>query len=380
MTTKRTKNTKGSDDSVVVIGGGIVGGSVAFHLAKRGVRVTVIEAGEPGQVASRVSYAWINGRDKNPYAYHELNRRSQDMWRRFADDLQTDVGLVWGGEMRWTLTNGGAQEFRARVGELQSWGYAIRELPIEEARELEPGIAFGDATAVSVTESDGHVDAELVARACLSRVEALGGVVRTGEPVKGLVRDADGSVTHVLTEESDYPCSSVVLSAGAKTPELAAMVGLELTNNHSPGATVVTDRLDNDLFKSIVAMHSPKDADGELLNARHLSDGRVMLHGQTHDSREGAPEAAETLLEEAKQYLPSLSGLSVSEVRHTLRPMPPDSLPVVGHLPKAPNTYVAYTHSGVTLAPIIGEMAALEMAENSRVGFLAPFRPDRFGR
>ena len=78
----------------VVIGGGIVGASVAFHLAKRGVEVTVIEADKPGQGASRVSYAWINGRDKDPYHYHELNRRSQDMWRRFASDLEADVGLV----------------------------------------------------------------------------------------------------------------------------------------------------------------------------------------------------------------------------------------------------------------------------------------------
>ena len=96
--------------TTVVIGGGIVGASVAFHLARRGVQVTVIEADEPGHGASRVSYAWINGRDKSPYHYHELNRRSQDMWRRFVDELRADVGLVWGGEMRWTVTAEGAAE------------------------------------------------------------------------------------------------------------------------------------------------------------------------------------------------------------------------------------------------------------------------------
>ena len=125
--------------STVVIGGGIVGASVAFHLAKRGVQVTVIEAGQPGQGASRVSYAWINGRDKSPYHYHELNRRSQDMWRKFVGDLGADVGLVWGGEMRWTVTEGGAAELKARVAELQAWGYSIREMPVEEASEMEPG-------------------------------------------------------------------------------------------------------------------------------------------------------------------------------------------------------------------------------------------------
>jgi glycine/D-amino acid oxidase-like deaminating enzyme len=51
---------------------------------------------------------------------------------------------------------------------------------------------------------------------------------------------------------------------------------------------------------------------------------------------------------------------------------------VIGRLPSAPNAYIAYTHSGVTLAPMIGEMAALEIATNEQVEILAPYRPDRF--
>ncbi|MCH8223919.1 MAG: FAD-binding oxidoreductase [Chloroflexi bacterium] len=117
---------------VAVIGAGIVGGSIALHLAERGAEITLIDAGQPGHGASRVSFAWINGRDKNPRGYHELNRRSQDMWRRFADRLQADVGLTWGGEMRWSVTADGAAELQ-RASRSCNRG-AIRFVPCRRTR------------------------------------------------------------------------------------------------------------------------------------------------------------------------------------------------------------------------------------------------------
>ena len=76
--------------NIVVIGAGIVGASIAFHLARRDAKVTLIDAGEPGkgsaiQPATAVSFAWMNARDKNPRHYHLFNRRSVDMWARFVE-------------------------------------------------------------------------------------------------------------------------------------------------------------------------------------------------------------------------------------------------------------------------------------------------------
>ena len=69
---------------IIVIGAGIIGSSIAFHLAQRRAQVTIFDAATPGQGTSAVSFAWINARDKNPRHYHDLNRRSLDMWDRFA--------------------------------------------------------------------------------------------------------------------------------------------------------------------------------------------------------------------------------------------------------------------------------------------------------
>ena len=283
--------------------------------------------------------------------------------------------------MRWTATEAGAREFRSRVAELQAWGYSIREISPSEAAEIEPDIAFGKVTSVSYTDSDGHVDPERVVMGCLSTVRHLGGVVRTNESVTSFIRSGD-VISHVITTKGTYKCDSVVIAAGAETPKIAEMLGSKFQNTHSQGATVITDILPVPLFKSIAAMHSPRDLNGVLINSRQLTDGRVMIHGgtQAHSIADESIEDAEMLIQETAKYLPATQNLTVQEVRSALRPMPPDGLPVLGRLVSTPNAYITYTHSGVTLAPMIGEMAALEIRTSVETEILAPYRPERFNQ
>ena len=81
--------------SVVVVGAGIVGASIAYYLSRRkNVTVTVIERARPGSGASNHSFAWINSFGKDPVEYHHFNRRSMDIWHRFAHSLGADVGSI----------------------------------------------------------------------------------------------------------------------------------------------------------------------------------------------------------------------------------------------------------------------------------------------
>jgi glycine/D-amino acid oxidase-like deaminating enzyme len=74
-----------------------------------------------------------------------------------------------------------------------------------------------------------------------------------------------------------------------------------------------------------------------------------------------------------------LRDIEIAEVRRGRRPIPQDGRSIVGFAPEVANVYVATTHSGVTLTPLIGAFAAIEIVHGARVEVLAPFRPERFG-
>ena len=105
-----------------------------------------------------------------------------------------------------------------------------------------------------------------------------------------------------------------------------------------------------------------------------------MIGEGTQESlaRDDTQEHADELLARAAEYFPSLRGASAVPVPVGYRPMPLDGFPVVGFSPKAPNIYLALTHSGVTLAPLLAQLATMEIADGAQVELLDDYRPSRF--
>ena len=124
----------------------------------------------------------------------------------------------------------------------------------------------------------------------------------------------------------------------------------------------------------------PLDSSQDEVHFRQTSDGSVQIGEGTQESlrRDDSQTHADDLLARAAHYLPGLSGATADPVPVGYRPMPLDGYPVLGSAPSAPNLYVAVTHSGVTLAPVIGELAAMEIVDGARVEILDHYRPERF--
>ena len=160
---------------VVVIGAGIVGASIAWRLSSRGCDVTIIDRAQPGSGASNHSFAWINAGSKEPLHYHNLNRRSLEMWDSFAAAIADDgdsasVGLRWGGKVSWEIASKGAERLISEVRQLQAWGYPTRLIDLSELSELVPSLELDTVLAAEYSDNEAQVEPQIIVDACLRRL------------------------------------------------------------------------------------------------------------------------------------------------------------------------------------------------------------------
>ena len=366
--------------NVIVIGAGILGSVISYYLSVRGANVTLIEKNEPGDGASQVSFAWINSRDKHPSEYHELNRKSMDMWSSFNNRLGNKIGLKTGGEIRWTITDLGAVKLNKSVRLLQSTGYPVFLIDKSELQSLEPNLISESLTAASYSPNEMTVEPVRVIQECINLAGKSGSFeLITGTEVKGFVLDQNSHVKSLITTSGEMECDYIISAVGADTTDLLSDYGVNIPRLHSPGATFFTEPVDN-IFTTVSAIHTPRDRKDVLMNIRQLLDGTVQIHMGTDKSPSTSDlkYSDENVLELATHYIPSLYGTKIVEKKQALRPMPIDGQSVIGFSDKLDNLYIIMTHSGVTLAPLIGEIASIEVLEGARVDFLSNFRPGRF--
>ena len=365
---------------VIIIGAGVIGAAMAYHLSQRnGIAVTVLERDIPGAGASGHSFAWANAFGKEPRDYHTLNRRALDIWYRLAHQLDADIGVHYGGEMRWESNAQRAAQLRQRIQQIQTWGYPCRLITRDEMLALEPHLHLGTVGAASFSEADIHVETDKFIAVCLQRACEAGMVVHPQTSVTGFVI-RNGSIVAVKTTDAEFPCDTVVLASGVQTTELASLAQAYIPQQRSPGIVIKTTPCAKVLHNVAVIHAPPKNENHQHLHLRQLSDRSLRIGQGTQEgiNRDHSQQHADALLARAKAYLPAIADAEAIPTPVGYRPMPLDGFPVLGFTEVVPNLYIALMHSGVTLAPLVGEMATLEIADGARVDWFAPYRPERF--
>jgi glycine/D-amino acid oxidase-like deaminating enzyme len=366
---------------VVIVGAGIIGASLGYHLSQRDdIAVTLLERDTPGAGASGHSFAWANAFGKDPREYHTLNRRSLDMWYRLAHQLDADIGIHYGGEMRWERDPQRATQLRQRIQQIQAWGYPCRLITRDEMLALEPHLQPDTVLAASLSEADIHIETDAFIDVCLQRACGAGAVVHSQTEVTGFVV-RNGSVTAVKTVDAEFPCDVVVLASGVQTTALASLAEAYIPQQRSPGIVIKTTPCDKVLHNVAIIHAPPTDEKHQYLHLRQLVDGSLRIGQGTQEgiNRDDSQQHADALLARAKVYLPAIADAEAIPTPVGYRPMPLDGFPVLGFTESVQNLYIALMHSGVTLAPLVGEMATLEIADDARVDWFVPYRPERFG-
>ncbi|MBX3501187.1 MAG: FAD-binding oxidoreductase [Alphaproteobacteria bacterium] len=348
---------------ILVVGAGIIGAAIAWHAARAGARVTVIDAGEPGGAATRHSLAWINASWGNRLEYFRLRMAAMEDWRRLERDLPA-IRVGWVGGLLWNLPRDRLEAFAA---EHRSWGYDIRLVDGADARRIEPQLASPPDLAVHVA-AEGAIEPLDTALALLEAAKVLGVNVIGHTPVRAIDM-RDRRVVGVRTDGTRLDADAVIVAAGIGASRLMAGIGVSLPLAARPSLFIATTPREP-LLNGIVLAPT--------MDARQTRDGRIVAAAGI-DARDPA-EAAQALLGDLQAMLGPGAGLSLASHARALRPIPDDGHPIVGMVDGVEGLYVAVTHSGVTLAPAIGRLVAQELVGGARAASLAPYSPARFRR
>ena len=373
-----------------VIGAGVLGVCLATRLAEAGASVTLLERDEPGQAATRSSFAWLNSNDKAPRAYHDLNAAGLRAWDRLAARVDGGAWYRPAGNLEWAVSPACRAELAARVRRLTSWGYPARLIDPAEARALEPSLRLpSPAPAIAWFPGEGYLFTTAMVNHLVERAVEQGVTVVTGDPgrVTGFGTAVAGGhrVRLARTATGQETCADVVVCcAGTQVPQLAALAGavapVPLVPWAEPGATapgLVVQAGPVTGPGPVRMMHTPgvhlRPHPGGLVHLE-APDAAVDLHTPEPELRRWAGE----LLSRARAVVDGLDNASVTGYRVCVRPMPADGLSIVGWLPGADGVYAAVTHSGVTLGAHLAGLITAEVLGGAAEPGLAPFRPSRF--
>jgi len=372
---------------VAVIGAGIVGASIAYNLSKRGCEVLVIEKHGPAAQASGNTFGWVNAAYANkPASYQLLRRHSLLEYHRLAADV--NFPLRWSGSLEWFLSRDEEKQLIQNVKNFQSaTGSPTWIIDADRAAEVEPNLVVGGDWKLAYSTNDGAVNAPAATRALLDRATEYGARMVIPATVVGLDDRPDG--IRIATDVDTFSADVAIVAAGIGTTDIASLIGqnVDTSQRSTPGVIVTTAPmapiLNTVLYPPRVHVHQQSDGRvilGEKAGAPDTNEHRKFLQGRpnAYPERGLARRHAERILEAAGKYLPDLSSAKVERVGIGWRPMPKDGLPLIGHAKGSHRIYFAAMHSGVSLAPMVGHLAAMEILDHVRVELLRDFRPERF--
>jgi D-hydroxyproline dehydrogenase subunit beta len=380
-----------SSPDVVVVGAGVVGAAAVLALARRGLRVVVVDRGPVAGGTTGAGEGNLLVSDKEPGPELDLALLSLALWADTAVHVETRTGAGFEYERKGGLVVASTAAALPGLADLarrqRASGVEATELTPAQLRTHEPHLAPDLAGGVLYPQ-DAQVQPMLAAARMLQAARRSGAQLRSGVAVTGMLRSGD-RVVGVRTDGGDLPAGTVVNAAGTWGGEIAALAGVDLPILPRRGIVLVTQPLPPLVRHKVYAAEYVADvASGDAgLESSAVVEGTragTVLVGASRERvgfrREMPLPVVRRLAAQAVRLFPVLADVALLRSYAGFRPYCPDHLPVIGPDPRAPGLLHACGHegAGVGLATGTGHVLAQVLTGDAPDVDLRPFRPERF--
>ena len=325
---------------LIVVGGGLVGGAIAWGAQSKGASVVLLDEGDIAYRAARGNFGlvWVQSKGAGMPPYAQWTRRSAALWPDLAAALceatGTDTALHQPGGLAFCLSD---DEFAQRESMIrrmhnESGDIGTRMLSREEVRTMVP--CLGDeVTGASFCPVDGHASPLHLLKALHQDLD-----YRPNRKVSRI--DARPNMFTVQTGTETYTAPRIVIAAGLGSRQLAPMLGLDMPVSPLQGQIIVTERV-----RKLI------DYPTHLLRQTH--EGTVMLGDSQEDvgfDTTTRVAVMKKIADRNTRIFPALKDASIIRMWAALRVMSPDGFPIYEQSERFPGAFAATCHSGVTLA------------------------------
>lgn len=361
---------------VVVIGGGIIGSSVAYYLSKEGYQVALVEKGDIAAGTSSRCDAVALICDKKPGIDTEIGFRSIQLYKELAKEFSFDFEFFSRGSLYVCETEQELEIANGYVKQQVAAGYDMKMVSKEELPDIEKHLA-NDLAGGVWTEVDSTMNPYLVCYAFIEEARKYGLQLFTNQEVKEIAQGPDGSVESVKTSTTTLYTKNVVNCAGVWASHIGEMVGIDIPSRPRKGMVLVTERTDRIVHQKVhefgYMLSKFEDINYKRNVSKLVEDYNIAFTIEPteasnylvggHRAFKGYDTSAEHdvmrgIAERATRFLPILKDVNCIRAYAGIRPWVVDHLPIVSEVDEVPGFYIACGHEGdgISMAPITGKM------------------------
>lgn len=347
---------------VVIVGGGVNGSAIAYHLARAGVSVTVFDLAEPAvePSASWASAGGVRQQGRDPREW-PLTLEASRRWAGLAAELGSDIGFAQGGHLHLVERAADLPALEARVAREQAAGMPIQIITGAELREVAPTITT-TAIAGAYTPSDGQANPTATTLAFAAAARRHGATYRVATRVDSLAVESGRVVGLVTAAGERFAADWTIVAAGAWTNRLLARHGLGLPIRPRAPQMLLTDAATPRLKPTVTGV-------GRQLSLKQLPTGEYFIGGGWPSDvfeRDGglSCRVRDTSIAGswavATDVVPDVARQRVARAWCGLEAQSFDGVPLIGPAPGLAGLYLAvgFSGHGFQIAPAVGRTVA----------------------